>query len=273
MTKVDRKWLTGLMTAAALILCHLPAQADSIYSDFADAMLEGRGSTSTGPLDTGWPQIHPDSSGNWQLTVGEWFGTGPDSPPDSSTYGLTTIVLPFQLPNVGAVANPFQTASFGVLLNPNTGDANVTDIDLYALNRVTANPTVLASDYYRGAVIDSSATLLQESFLTPASTQGWTGAPNNFTDGIGDANLLNYMNTAYAGGAGAGQYIFLRMSYASDTFATVQDNYNINVAESDPGGGNPFAEDPVINFTAIPEPTSMLLVCMGAFLVRMFRRR
>ena len=155
--------------------------------------------------------------------------------------------------------------------SPNTGDANVTDIDLYALSRVDASPTIFASDWYNGASPDPGATLIQASFFTPSSPQGWDAAPNNFTDATGDANLLGHMNTAYAGGAGAGQFIFLRLSYGSDTFATVQDNYNINMAEAD--GAGEFAEDPVIFFTAVPEPTTAGLFALGSLLLLGYRSR
>jgi hypothetical protein len=263
------KTLSVFLPAAALaILATQPrARGASLYSDPADAMLEGRGSTLAGPLDPTWPQVHPDTNGGWQLTAGEWYGAGPDGP---GAYGLTAIVLPFQLPDLGAVVDPFTSASLGVNLNPNTGDANSTPIDLYGLQRISSSPAVLPGDWYRGASPDPTATLIQASFLTPASPQSW-GAPNNFTDPAGDAGLLSFMNAAYAGGVGANQFIFLRLNYSSDTFATGQDNYNINVAESDPGGGNPNAEDPVINYTAIPEPATAVLLLVGSTLALGFR--
>lgn len=61
------------------------------------------------------------------MSIGEWYGSG-----------LTTAVIPFQLPDFGAVADPFTSATFGVNLY-NKGDATVTDLDLYAV-RVSPAP-------------------------------------------------------------------------------------------------------------------------------------
>ena len=262
-----RKNLTAIGGVAAFVALSLGQSAIGagiIYSDAADGMLEARGSTPTDlPPSSPWPQVHPSTNGNFETTVGEWFGSGPDGP---GAYGLTTIVLPFQLPDFGAVSNPFLTADLGVMSNANTFDNNSTDIDLYGLSRVDSDPSIQTTDWYSGASFDPSATLIQESFLTPTSPRGFDGAPNNFTDATGDANLVAFLNAQYAGGANAGEFVFLRLSYGSDTFATGRDNYNIHMQEADATGfGAPdeFTEDPRITFTAVPEPTSVALIGLG----------
>lgn len=236
--------LAGL--SAVLIGAVSTVQAGVIHSDINDGMLEVRDVL---PPEAPWPQVHSstlDGSG-WQLSVGEWYGPG-----------LTTIVLPFELPNLGATANPFTSVDFGVLLNPNSTPGAATDIDLYAV-RVDANPAILTSDWYSGSAFDPGATLIQESFLTGASPRGWDGVPNNNTDAAGDAALLSYMNTAYDSGAGAGNFIFLRLSYGSDTLAAGWDTYNINAREAT-GGLDGMGEWPVITFDAIPEPATLGLL-------------
>ncbi|MEN1678794.1 MAG: hypothetical protein AAGJ46_04335 [Planctomycetota bacterium] len=218
-----------------------------IFSDANDGFLESRGDTLTDlPPSSPWPVVHPETFGTFQGTVGEWFGAGPDGP---DAYGLATIVLPFQLPNFGTVNDPFATADLGVMLNPNTGDSNSTDIDLYGLARVDTDPAILTADWYSGASFDPGATLIQESFLTPSSPQGFVGAPNNNTDAAGDTQLVNFLNASYAGGANADSFVFLRLSYGSDTFASSFDNYNITLREAGQTG-----EWPVITYSvnAIP---------------------
>lgn len=205
------------------------AKALAIYSNVNDGFLEIRDTLP--PVDP-WPQVHPDTVAglpghnvdeSWHANVGEWFGAG-----------LTTIVLPFQLPNLGAVNNPFTSADFGVMVHEK-GSATVTDVDLYAV-RTSTEPAILSSDWYIGSAFDPNATLLQESFLTPDSAAGFVGAPNNNTDATGDSNLLAYLNSAYDGGDGSGDYVFLRLSYAADAYAAGWDAYKITVREASQQG-------------------------------------
>ena len=250
--------LCVLVAWGAVLACEPGAHAAAIYSDANDGFLEVRDNL---PPASPWPTVHSETFGNWNANVGEWFGPG-----------LTTIVLPFELPNFGAVSNPFLTANFGVNLYE-MGNATVTDIDLYAV-RVDANPAIAVNDWYNGAAPDGAATIIQASFLTPASTVGGPG-PNNTTDASGDAALLAYLNTAYAGGANAGSFVFLRLSYGSDAFAAGWDAYKITVREA--GGGTP--DYPVIAYTstvpAVPEPAAVTLVGIGlaGFGVRERRQR
>lgn len=226
------------LVAAMMLLSLQPvANGLEIYSDANDGFLEVRDNL---PPQNPWPAVHPETFGTFNANVGEWFGAG-----------LTTIVLPFQLPNLGAVANPFTSADLGVMVHE-MGTATVTDIDLYAV-RTDANPAILVTDWYNGSAFDPSATLIQESFLTPASPAGFVGAPNNNTDSTGDANLLSYLNTEYDSGTGAGDYVFLRLSYGADTFAADWDAYKITVREAGQQG-----EWPVITVTtnAVPGDTN-----------------
>jgi autotransporter-associated beta strand protein len=208
------------------------APGASILANSNDGQLERRAEWAPGTVTV-------QDTGNWNVNVGEWFGSG-----------LTTAVIPFQLPNFGAVANPFTSASFGVNLY-NKGGATVTDLDLYAV-RVSASPQIATSDWYNGSAPDPSATLIQAGFLTPASTTASAGpqsGPNNLTDAAGGAALLAYLNSAYDGGAGAGKFVFLRVSYGSDDFATQNDAYNFTTRNSGLEG-----DAPVINFSSTTAP-------------------
>lgn len=209
-------------------------------------------------LRSDWTEPQIQDTGNWNASIGEWFGPG-----------LTAAVMPFELPNFGAVNNPFLTASFGVNLYQK-GDQTVTDLDLYTV-RVDASPLIAASDYYNGSTPDPDATLLQTGFLTPASSIASIGpesGPNNFTNTEGNAILLGYLNSAYDGGEGAGQFVFLRVSYGADDFATAWDAYNFTTRNAGLTG-----DWPMIEYTAIPEPSTYALFAgLGAVGLAVLRR-
>ena len=213
----------------AQLACHQHVRGLEIYSNANDGFLEVRDAL---PPAGSWPVVHPDTFGDYDANVGEWFGPG-----------LTTTVLPFQLPNFGGVANPFLTADLGIMVYEIGSGPTTTDVDLYAV-RVDSDPAILTTDWYNGSAFDPNATLIQESFLTPASSAGYVGAPNNHTNATGDANLVSYLNAAYASGAGAGDFVFLRLSYGGDAFSTVYDAYKLTVREAGQQG-----EWPVISFT------------------------
>lgn len=230
-TAFTRRTAVAVLTlAVASSFCHPESFGVQIFSHPDDGFIEVR---DTLPPVSPWPQVHPDTFGNFSAQVGEWFGAG-----------LTTIVLPFELPNFGNATDPFQTADLGIMVH-NIGGDTVTDIDLYGV-RTSADPAIAASDFYAGSAPDptSGVVLIQESFLTPSSSSGFVGAPNNNTDASGDADLLAFLNDSYASGAGAGDYVFLRLSYGADDFAAGFDAYQVTMREAGQQG-----EWPVINFT------------------------
>lgn len=115
-------------------------------------------------------------------------------------------VFVFQLPDFGAVSNPFNSAKFQFNVSSKSGTPP--NFDLYGLGR-RANSAVLAGDYYgeTNNADASDATLLQNQILVAATA---TGVRSN--NSAGGTALKNYLNTQYAAGAGAGQYVFLRFS-------------------------------------------------------------
>lgn len=118
------------------------------------------------------------------------------------------IVYVFQLPNWGPVQDPFDEAV--LTFHYPDKDGTPENVDLYGLGRRAAG-TVLTSDYYgQTAVPDpSDATRLQASILTGATRLGLIS-----TAQAGNTVLINYLNTQYAGGSGAGQFVFLRLNTA-----------------------------------------------------------
>lgn len=118
-------------------------------------------------------------------------------------------VYVFQLPSLGAISNPYLTANF--TFNYVSKSSTLKNNDLYGLGR-RASATVLGTDHYgRTAVNDpTDATVIQENILVDATATGPVT-----TSPTGGTSLRNYLNAQYAGGAGAGQFVFLRVNTAA----------------------------------------------------------
>lgn len=146
-------------------------------------------------------------------------------------------IIPFQLPTLGG-GDGFLATTLRVMLYLR----NVTtfNVDVYGLSRVSASPSIQPSDFFIGAS-DGTATLIQEDILTPTSPT----MTETFTDGTGDANLAAWLNTRYAGGANAGQYVFIRLS--ADLNPSGDNRYDILTQNA--GGAT---EKPLITYTAGP---------------------
>jgi hypothetical protein len=137
-------------------------------------------------------------------------------------------VYVFKMPDFGAVANPFTSATFRFNLAAITNTPP--NVDLYGLgSRATA--TVLASDYYgQTATADpSDATFLQNNILISSMPIGLV-----VTSSSGGTALKNYLTAQYAGGAGAGKYVFLRLS--TDSVSTSARRYTVASAVSASAG-------------------------------------
>jgi len=198
--------------------------------------------------------------GNWELWAGgtPWLN-GSATPESSPVYA-------FQLPSLGNVGNPFATASLGLTFYAKDGTPTF-NIDLYGLG-VSAAAGVLASDYYSGAN-DTSAGVnkLEAGLLTPSTSMTTADSPNN----VFSSDISSYLNTLYANGANAGDYVILRLS-ASQSGITSDTNYHI---ESNPGNGTP-ADLPQIDYTlsAVPEPSAGALSgAAGLMAAALLRRR
>lgn len=154
-------------------------------------------------------------------------------------------VYVFQLPNLGAIANPFATASF--TFNYSSKDGTIKNNDLYGLGR-RDSATVLGSDYYgQSSTADpTDATRLQTNILTDGTAFGLIS-----TSGGGADSLLNYLNSQYASGAGVGKYVFLRLNTAA-----AKTGINRGTLTMSAGGvASPTDTRPRILFTANTAPT------------------
>jgi len=172
----------------------------------------------------------------------------------NSPFVERCVVYVFQLPNWGAVTNPFLSASFTFnFISKNI--SGIRNYDLYGLG-ARDNGMVLTNDYYAtNAVADpTEATRLQTSILTSGTALGLVS-----TSAGGNAGLLAYLNGQYAAGAGAGKYVFLRLNSASvksgSSYATL--------TMSEGGTTAPTDTRPQINFTAIKPNTAPMLAAVS----------
>jgi hypothetical protein len=190
----------------------------------------------------------------------------------SSTFGNgRNAIFPFQLPNFGTTATPFTSASLTLTVNSISGPGAFTfNGDLYGLpaNASSAIPTG-TGNYYQGQPVgglndgNPAHPLIQDNFVTTAATGGTVVT----TDATGSASLVNYLNTQYAGGLGAGQYVFLR-AVPDTTTVTQFTGYNFATADS-----TVVATRPALTYTAVPEPSAAVGVAGIAAVAGLLRRR
>ena len=218
--------------------------------------------------DSQWKSTNAYNDKNWYLRLG---------------VGAQTIQrageFVFRLPEAVDENLTFTSAEFRVQLLSKTGAENSSvgpnpvpnfNLDLYAV-RIADAPTVLTSDFYAGER-DSNAILIMDNFITPDSPIRVSGNPNYITtDNEANERLTAFLNEAYAKGANAGKYIFLRLSPDYTTVTADMVNMNYSVLAGDAGNA---AERPTITYTTvIPEPMTMGLVPLVGAMMLMPRRR
>ncbi len=226
------------------------ASSFSITSDPLDATVRSNGTDPNTIVDTG----------NFAGRIGEFFA------PDA-----ISLVLPFQLPTLGA-GEVVTSANLRTQLFNKADPGNLGNADLYGLGfRTTAD--VLISDFYTGSTPDNTdATVIMQGFLTPATPLRIDGN-NGFveTDTAADSALVGYLNAAYTGGAVAGDFVFLRLSYAVDQPIPVG-NSAYELLTRNAGGAN---EQPLltIDSAVVPEPSTSLLIGVAGTLALIRRRK
>ncbi len=145
-----------------------------------------------------------------------------DGSPMLCGYSGTTAYSPvivFQLPTLPA-GKEFSAASLRLYYAIKTNIPTYNG-DLYGLG-VSVNSTVQPSDHYAGN-LDPTVTLIQDNLVTPATAYGplVSSVPT----------LTDYLNAAYDKGAGAGQYVFFRLSPDVAGLNAVN-RYNLQSAEA-----------------------------------------
>lgn len=177
----------------------VPEPADALFSVASDGALRFR--KGTGVVDGSGLGFVINSE---ELPIGQ-SGAGAD-PYDRAA------VMVFQLPDLGSIDAPFQTASFQGHLTQTVTSGGIGG-DLYGIAR-RDSPEILDSDYYgRSDVVDSNAVLLQDDYLV----EDMAVNASVRTSAAGSGNLLDFLNEQYAGGDGIGDYVFLRLNVDTDT--------------------------------------------------------
>ena len=157
-------------------------------------------------------------------------------------------VIPFQLPSLGAATNPFLTTAFTFNYESKNGTV-AGNLDVYGLGR-RASAMVLTNDYWTAtnAVNPTDATLLEDGIITANST-AYGLKTSSFA---GSAALTAYLNAQYAGGAGAGQFVFLRLS--TDTAQTGGSARYLITAVEGAMAANDASIGPQLAYTLDPGP-------------------
>ncbi|NJL70294.1 MAG: PEP-CTERM sorting domain-containing protein [Candidatus Competibacteraceae bacterium] len=179
-----------------------------------------------------------------------------------SPTAFNSAVLVFQLPTLG-VGETFASAQLNFSAFKNSTPAF--DADLYGLDR-RASATVLGTDFFAGANDTRTfATLLQSSILTPSLGTSMTFLSTNTT---GNTNLTTFLNTQYAGGAGAGQYVFLRFNIDTAIHENTINRYEVATADNATASLRPS-----IDYISIPEPSTFVLLSVAFGTVLLLRKR
>lgn len=242
------------VVAAALLVFPATAFGDFIAGDGFDQFIAGP--SGSGPQDgTG------TSVGN---EPGHLLKVGSQGSPDDNTNRGRNVVYVFQLPGLGATANPFASANLSFRLDDVDASTTV-NVDLYGLARREATRSILTTDYYFGNQFDTSdATLLQESILTSTSTEGSIINTND----LGDEELLMFLNDQYAAGAGAGEYVYLRLNVDGGLNNVVR-GYDLFTANNPDVAGRPTI---TYALTAVPEASSLAFVALSGLALVCGRR-
>lgn len=164
----------------------------------------------------------------------------------SSPWVERCTVYVFQLPDLGAGANPFQYAELSFNMVSKSDDLR--GYDLYGLGRRSSSAVQTSDFYSQTSTADSTdATRLQQTIVNNNTPVGLVSTTSG-----GNANLRSYLNAQYAGGAGAGEYVFLRINSRAP-------KNGINSAQltmSEGGVSSPVDTRPRISYQASsPAPT------------------
>jgi len=232
-----------------------PARAAVIFGDVADR------------------ELNEDNT--FQAATGATMRAGASS---SAPAGGRNALVVFQLPDLGAVADPFQSADLGLNLASVSGSTPFNS-DVYGLGLQSTATLVIGSGvlsttrFYEGNAVDPNSTLIQQDFTTPATNSA--GFKN--TNATGDTNLVAYLNSLYNNGAGADQFVVLRVNPDVDSGTGTIAGYNYSTADvgnagaTTVGAGTNF--DPVITYTAVSVPEPGALALIGIALAPFLRRR
>ena len=230
--------------ATSCLLTLQTAQAATIAADVLDA----QAINTTGGTDYTLSVAAPSAT---SLRIGRY---------DDSTYAPNgsngSAIFAFEIPDFGAIADPFTEANFTFNLATINSSWNVI---LEGLG-TRSSADVINQDFRFGTTNGTTpAIALQSNILNSTSV---TGSHTS-------SDIAGYLNTQYASGTNAGKYAFLRLAIStganSSIFNNAQNGYTVTSANA--GTGTPY-----ISYSAVPEPSSTALLGLTALGV-LFRRR
>jgi hypothetical protein len=246
------------IVAASLMAAPAVGLGATMVSDVADAFVAGAvtGAHDGDGVAVGTPAGNP---GGVTLKVGS-VGAG-------STDGRAAVYV-FQLPSLGALANPFATASLSTG-NGATDFSSEVNADLYGLSRRDATATIdFVADYFLGANDTTNATKLQDNFITTSTPENTNAAPVTIsTDAAGNLALVAFLNAQYDSGNGAGQFVYLRLNADGDLVESgnpATTGYNVTT-------GNNSLIKPTIAYDVVPEPAALGVIGLAG--LALARRR
>lgn len=165
-------------------------------------------------------------------------------------------IAPFQLPDLGP--GVFSAVSFTVTSN-SIFVTPTFNVDIYGITGVRATPEIVPADAIAGG---TAGTLIQDNFWTSAALP----TPGAYTTSS-EAGVVfaAWLNAQYAGGLGANQYAFLRLS--PDLVNPPRSGYFVASANNATADARPFL---TYTFTPVPEPgaTGMAGLALAAGLLR-----
>ncbi len=163
-------------------------------------------------------------------------------------FQFTNAVFSFELPDLGAVSDPFASATFSVGFSSYAFQQGTVEIDLYGIAAAASAAPASSMGYFGANDTSLDATKLVSSFL-----QANAGYTANTAIDTSSSTVVDYLNAQYDGGAGIGQFVYFRLN-PTITFASAPRGYNLL------GSTASDALKPSLTFTQVPEPSTTALL-------------
>ena len=163
----------------------------------------------------------------------------------------------FQLPDLGAQSNPFTSANLALTVNGSQYNNSYGYQESHTVGLTQAgSPLTRASGDILSSDVGTSGTDV-------GLTIGYSDHVDSGTYTSGD--ITSFLNTAYADGAGVGQYVFFQLQAGGGLI--YYKGFNITGSANDPSSAAPL-----ITYTAVavPEPASLcgLVALIGGAVAR-----
>ena len=157
--------------------------------------------------------------------------------------GSMPVIVMFQLPDLGAQADPFTSATLSIYAQWFNGNQWAGEIKAHGITEVSASPTI--SGISSQATSFDSGTIFYR-YLPTADPA------------LGQADIASFLNTQYAAGANAGKYVFLTLTDNGDQWH----QYGLYMADQSATVSGTDVR-PSIAYASVPEPASLAILAMA----------